>query len=58
MSTNAPSTPPTPEEQLQAWKQLENELGVRGPDAVRDMIRSLEAQLLSLYADLDPEASK
>lgn len=49
MSTQSPSIA----EQLEAWHRLEQHLGVHGPDEILEMIRSLEAQLIALYADLD-----
>lgn len=54
MSTNATPQPSSPEEQLRAWQRLQQELGVRGPEDVLDMIRSLEAQLVALYTEIDP----
>jgi hypothetical protein len=54
MSMNTPTRPPpTAEEQLRAWNRVEEQLGVRGPEAVLEMVRSLEEQLVALYTELD-----
>ncbi|MDX2088848.1 MAG: hypothetical protein SFX73_13405 [Kofleriaceae bacterium] len=56
--TAAPRAPDLLEQELAGWRTLEQQLGVAGPGEVLDMIRSLEAQLLALYGDLDEGAAR